>query len=140
MLTFVLGLLVGYLLFKEFNHKHKRRMMVTIHAEGNANMASAPINISMFSDQSIPVTVAPLLENGQPDTQVDVTWASSNDSVQVVERQDGRTVDILTPADAGAAIITAKAAGYEDQTFAVSYTKRASRALNASVGEPQSDL
>lgn len=140
-LAFIVGLLVGYLVHKEFNIRRKlRHMDVTIHAGGNLNMASAPINITLFSDQSIPVTVAPLLANGDPDNAVDVSWSSSSDSVQVVERADGRTADILTPADAGAAVITAKAPGYEDQAFNVSYTPRAARSLNASVGEPTSDL
>lgn len=96
--------------------------------------------IKLFADQKLLLTVMPKNEHGENDNDVDVEFSSNDASVGIEEQADGRSAFILTPAEAGSAVISIAAAGYPTETVAVSYSAPAARSLNVSVGAPQSDL
>jgi hypothetical protein len=89
--------------------------------------------------EKVLVSVAPKKPDGSDDTDVDVSFASSDASVGVEEQPDGRSAYVLTPGERGSAVITVSAPNYADETLSISYEPGAKGSLNLSVGSPEPD-
>jgi hypothetical protein len=96
--------------------------------------------VKLLDTEKVLISVAPKNADGSDDASVDVSFSSSDPSVGIEEQEDGRSAFVLTPGESGSAIISVSAPGYAGESLEVSYASGAPRALNLSVGSPQSDL
>ena len=120
----------------------------------------SPINIpvpKLLDVEKVLLSVMPRKADGKIDVNAVVTWTSSAPDQVGIEPgtepfifNDSAEGDVtcpgnfncfaLTPLDTGAADVTVSAPGYDPAIFAISYAPGQPRSLNASYGQPVSDL
>ena len=121
-------------------------------------MATVPVP-ALLDVEKIVLSVMPRLANGHVDKNAVITWASSDASQVGAEPGVDTFVfhdpqfdeDVTcpgafncvatTPLTSGSATVTASCPGYESADFGpITYAPGVPRSLNASVGQPISDL
>lgn len=123
-------------------YRGRRSGMLGLHISSihgrRIKMAALP-PLRMLDVEKVLLSVAPQKANGDPDTEVTVSWTSSAPEQVGVEpstEDNGRSAWALTPLERGAATITVSAPGYETDTLEIAYEPAVAGKLNLSAGTP----
>lgn len=95
--------------------------------------------ITMTDVEQVTLAVSPTDAAGNP-IALNVTWESSDPSVELVPSNDTLSCLCKTPLSQGAANVTATAPGHEPEIQPIAYHPAVPGRLNMTVGTPVSDL